>query len=107
MTPLQTTQAALDSCKSKPQLLMDHTDIFEGFSNEADEATKEKLDIEVSDDKNLYHLAVEIRNTRAVKILNKLLTVEQREKYLKQMRYRGKWERIRGGTVILNRNKGK
>ena len=97
MTPLQTTQAALDSCKSKPHLLMDYTDIFEGFANEADEATKEKFDIEVSDDKKLYHLAVEIRSIRSVKILNKLLTDEQREKYLKQMRRRGKWEQIRGG----------
>ena len=49
MTPLLTTQAALDSCKSKPHLLMDCTDIFEGFANKADEATKEKLDIKVSD----------------------------------------------------------
>ena len=102
MTPLLTTQAALDSCKSKPHLLMDCTDIFEGFANKADEATKEKLDIKVSDGRNLYHDAVETKSIRAVKILNKLLTLEEREKCLKRRPHRGKWERIRGGIPGLS-----
>ena len=101
---LQTTQAYLEKCKADSNLIVniDYMKIFEKFASEADEETKKELDIEVSDGKNLYHVAVEAKNIRAVKILNKLLTFKQREKRLKRRPLRGKWERIRGGIPGLS-----
>ena len=96
---LWTTQAYLKECKDNPSCFLDtgYMKTFEEFAIKADKNAKKKLDVKVSDGKNLYHVAVEAKNIEAVKILNELLTFEQREKCLVQLPHRGNWERIRGG----------
>ena len=96
---LWTTQAYLKECKDNPSRFLDtgYMKTFEEFASKGDKNARKKLDVKVSDGKNLYHVAVEAKNIEAVKILNELLTFEQREKCLIQLPHRGNWERIRGG----------
>ena len=97
MASLQTLQASIDKCRTEPNLIVNYIDEWERFAHITDDETKKKLDVKVTDDKNLYHIAVEMRNIKAVKTLNALITVEQREFSLKQMRHRGNWDHFRGG----------